>query len=101
MYFLLRLGRGCGAAAQLTTNTSQILCSSPCYSSMARWNSITFCSLTLPQLFSYKERSVYLSNSLAHQGLDKRKAFAVDEANVFQIKRERQSFIQLRRGRLT
>ena len=38
-----------------------------------RWSSITFCGLTLPELFSHKERSVNLSNSLAHQALDKRK----------------------------
>jgi hypothetical protein len=55
---------------------------------------------TPSQLFHHKERSVYLSNSLAHQVLDKRKSFTVDETNVFQIKREPQSFFQDRLGRL-
>jgi len=49
-------------------------------------------SFTPLQLFSHKERSVYLSNSLAHQVLDERKSFTVDEANVFQIKSKSQSF---------
>ncbi len=57
-------------------------------SSKARWSSITFCGFTLPELFSHKERSVYLLNFLAHQALDKRKFFTVNEANVFQIKCE-------------
>src|SRR5689334_3658759 len=99
-----RLGAGYGAAAQLTTNRlrdSSVLYSSPGGSSMARYNSITFCGFTLPELFSHKERSVYLSNSLAHQALDKPKSFTVDEANVFQVNSEPQSFCQHICGSLT
>ena len=56
--------------------------------------SITLRSLAPPKLFDYKERNSHRSNSPIDQTLDKRKSVTVDEANLFQVKSELDSFFQ-------
>jgi hypothetical protein len=73
-----------GAIGELPHNTSKDSAAGQHYSSMARWGSIALGSLTLPKLFGYKERSIYLESFLAHQALDERKSFTVDKPNFFQ-----------------
>jgi len=62
--------------------------------------SITLRRLAPPKLFDYKERDFHRSNSPIDQTLDKRKSFTVDEANVFQVKSELDSFLQCQLGGL-